>query len=298
MGVKDEEFMRQLRQAFAEEAQEHLQTITDGLLDMEKQPPPGPDDARLEVVYRAAHSLKGAARAVNERRVEQIAHTMENVFTDVRKGRLELKGTDHDHLQRTLDVLGGLLAGDEPSETDMQSVLHALDLLSGFTGPPEATEAETDAAPGGESPPVPPEAAPGPGPARPPEAGRQAPDVRPVERPPEAPARAAGGGQRQAAPSGYARSPETMRVAVSKLDSFLFRAEGMLSGKLALEQRIAETRELANTLDGVSKQLAKLGNETRTAHAREVHDALRSGVEALENGLGIWPMRCAPICGR
>ena len=58
------QLLARLRAAFAIEAQEHLQSISSGLVEIESSP--GAADAALERVFRAAHSLKGAARAVGE----------------------------------------------------------------------------------------------------------------------------------------------------------------------------------------------------------------------------------------
>jgi two-component system chemotaxis sensor kinase CheA len=62
---------------FAAEAAEHLQAMNQHLLSLER----GVDDphARAEL-FRAAHSMKGAARAVNLTDVERVAHELENVF--------------------------------------------------------------------------------------------------------------------------------------------------------------------------------------------------------------------------
>ena len=54
------EFLEELRGDFAVEAAEHLQTIVTGLLDLEKDL----SSPAREQVYRAAHSMKGAAHAV------------------------------------------------------------------------------------------------------------------------------------------------------------------------------------------------------------------------------------------
>ena len=61
-------------------ADEHLQAIAAGLLGLEK--PPAPDEQRrlVETVFRAAHSLKGAARAVNFTEVESICQSLEDAF--------------------------------------------------------------------------------------------------------------------------------------------------------------------------------------------------------------------------
>ena len=71
----------QLISSFAAELSEHVQTMTDGLLVLEQNQVTGA--ARQETlanIFRAAHSLKGAARALGVTAVEQLAHALENLL--------------------------------------------------------------------------------------------------------------------------------------------------------------------------------------------------------------------------
>ncbi|HEX7952854.1 MAG TPA: Hpt domain-containing protein, partial [Burkholderiales bacterium] len=81
MSTKDDEFLRQLRATFKVEADEHLQAIETGLLNLEKTPASS-DLQRdiVEKVFRAAHSLKGAARAVDLGEVESHCQRLEEVL--------------------------------------------------------------------------------------------------------------------------------------------------------------------------------------------------------------------------
>ena len=65
MSVRDKDFLQQLRATFRAEAEEHLQAIATGLLQVEKSPAADVWRGVVENVFRAAHSLKGAARAVD-----------------------------------------------------------------------------------------------------------------------------------------------------------------------------------------------------------------------------------------
>ena len=77
----DDEFLARLRQTFQLEASEHLETMTRALLELEEKPTP----ACVEELYRALHSLKGAARAVNMEDVEAICQRLEWVVAAWRK---------------------------------------------------------------------------------------------------------------------------------------------------------------------------------------------------------------------
>ncbi|MBI2926823.1 MAG: hybrid sensor histidine kinase/response regulator [Verrucomicrobia bacterium] len=80
MSRQEDEFLKTLRATFKVEAEEHLQTMAACLLELEKAPPPGERVRLVETVFRAAHSLKGAARAVNFTEIELICQSLEDVF--------------------------------------------------------------------------------------------------------------------------------------------------------------------------------------------------------------------------
>ena len=63
--TKEEEFLKRLLATFKIEAEEHVTGISLGLIELEKQPPPDRQKEIIEVIFREAHSLKGAARSVN-----------------------------------------------------------------------------------------------------------------------------------------------------------------------------------------------------------------------------------------
>ena len=80
MSGADEQFLRELRETFKVEAREHLQAIGSGLLELEKAPADAERLPLIEVIFRAAHSLKGAARAVNFTEVESTCQSLEELF--------------------------------------------------------------------------------------------------------------------------------------------------------------------------------------------------------------------------
>jgi two-component system chemotaxis sensor kinase CheA len=74
---------KELRDLFRMECEEHLQCIDDGLLNLEQRPG---DPALIEAVFRAAHSVKGAARMLNLNEIQSLAHALEDAFSAIRKG--------------------------------------------------------------------------------------------------------------------------------------------------------------------------------------------------------------------
>ena len=87
---------------FRMEAESQTQTLTEGLLALERDP----DAAdQTEACMRAAHSLKGAARMVGLSVGVSVAHAMEDCFVAVQKGRVKLRQKQTDLLLQGVDLL-------------------------------------------------------------------------------------------------------------------------------------------------------------------------------------------------
>ncbi len=67
----------------------------------------------VETIFRDAHSLKGAARAVNLTQIEAVCRSLESVFSALKDKRVVLSPQLIDLLLQTTDALGGLLAMDK-----------------------------------------------------------------------------------------------------------------------------------------------------------------------------------------
>ena len=81
---------KQLISSFRDDLNEQVQIMTDGLLALEQGRVVGKErQSTLEDVFRAAHSLKGAARAVGVTAVEQLAHALENVLDALQHDAIE-----------------------------------------------------------------------------------------------------------------------------------------------------------------------------------------------------------------
>lgn len=86
-----EQVRKQLIASFRAELAEHIQTMTDGLLALEQNKLDSTQKPEmLRAIFRAAHSLKGAARAVGVNVVAQMAHALEDVLDGVNKQTIEL----------------------------------------------------------------------------------------------------------------------------------------------------------------------------------------------------------------
>ena len=81
--MTDEQFQQKLRGIFTEEAREHLAQIDVGLVALE-QAGDAQRGALLERVLKVLHTLKGAARTVDELELERLCHALEGVLAAVR----------------------------------------------------------------------------------------------------------------------------------------------------------------------------------------------------------------------
>lgn len=106
----DDEFLRTLRATFNVEAAEHLQAIGTSLLELEKAAIPARQQQLVETVFRAAHSLKGAARAVNFTEIESLCQSLEDLFATWKRRESLPTSAALDTAHRTVDKMSHAIA--------------------------------------------------------------------------------------------------------------------------------------------------------------------------------------------
>ncbi|MCK9220182.1 MAG: response regulator [Bacteroidales bacterium] len=116
MDKKQEAFLLELLNDFKIEASEHHQAIINGLIALEKNPLLPVAQPLIETTFREIHSLKGAARAVNQLEIERLCQTMESVFHKVKDGVLPLSSAHFDILYQATDMLDVMLREVENKE--------------------------------------------------------------------------------------------------------------------------------------------------------------------------------------
>ena len=89
----------QYLEIFIDESNEHLQNLSDGIMILEKEPD---NSDTINEIFRAAHSLKGMAGTMGYKRMQNLTHDMENVFSEVRNGNIKVDS-------RMVDVLFSVL---------------------------------------------------------------------------------------------------------------------------------------------------------------------------------------------
>jgi two-component system sensor histidine kinase and response regulator WspE len=89
---------------FRMEVETQATLLTQTLIAIEQQE--GTDDAGiLEALMRAAHSIKGAARIVQNEMAVKLAHALEDCFIAAQTGKLILKNAPIDQLLQSVDLL-------------------------------------------------------------------------------------------------------------------------------------------------------------------------------------------------
>ncbi|MGA7218150.1 MAG: response regulator [Candidatus Sulfotelmatobacter sp.] len=111
MGAKDKDLLKKLLVTFKVEAEEHVCAISSGLIELEKASSPEEQGGIVETVFREAHSLKGAARAVNLVQVEGVCQSLESAFAQLKSREMTLSPQTFDQLHQAVDALGALLSG-------------------------------------------------------------------------------------------------------------------------------------------------------------------------------------------
>ena len=98
--------LSQYLEIFIDETNEHLQNLNEQLLILEKEPE---NENTINEIFRAAHSLKGMAGTMGYKRMQRLTHDTENVFSEIRKGKMKVTDGLIDTLFRCLDSLEGYL---------------------------------------------------------------------------------------------------------------------------------------------------------------------------------------------
>ncbi len=263
------EIRRQLINSFKAEQSEHVQKINQGLLALEKNPPASEQQAILKEVFREAHSLKGAARAVGVTIIESLGHALEELLLAAKEGRLNFSPELFDLLYQALDAVELTMAQLEAGQsTPPAAVLELLARLeemargaslsrdaegreqgSKGTGEQGSKGAEEQGSKGVER-----------------QGSRGEKRNRGIEeqrsREAEEQGRESGEDEKEiltplqppnpptSQPSNLPTSQpstsadETIRVSVSKLDALMAQFSELLSAKIRAEQRLAEVRQM------------------------------------------------------
>jgi two-component system, chemotaxis family, sensor kinase CheA len=229
MDAKDRQFQKKLLSTFKVEAEEHVRALSSGLIELERSVPVERRTEVLENVFRQAHSLKGAARAVGVTPIETVCQALESVFAAVKQGKLEYSPTLFDVLHDAVDALHkGLshVASEASDKLPTADLLRRLDaiLMAVGASSAKATPHRTESALA--------------------QSERLSASTPAADR---------------------AIISDTVRIPAARLDALLFQAEGLLASKLTSAQRAAEIREAVGSLVDLKKERSRLMSGMQTA---------------------------------
>jgi two-component system, chemotaxis family, sensor kinase CheA len=256
----DQEFLKKLRQAFAFEAKEQLQTISNALLELEQTAAEQSRKELVEVMFRQAHNLKGSARAVNMTHVESLLQMLESVFAAMKKDHQLVSTAAIDIFHRSVDMLEDLLAAEDAKVIEALSPkMNVLrDELGAIIGLAPTTQGAGGAAAAQAAPAAPAAAATGTGKGSGLHAAATAAEPAAVQA--EA---------HQSAPTAVATAPErsatmeSIKIPAAKLDAHLLQAEEMLAVKRAAVQHFSDVSALMRDAEEWDKEWQKIDVSTR-----------------------------------
>lgn len=96
----------QYLEIFIDESVEHLDTLYEQLIELEKNPE---ETDVIEEMFRAAHTLKGMAATMGFDELAGLTHTMENIFDAIRDGKIVVETEMMDVLFNTVDTLNAIV---------------------------------------------------------------------------------------------------------------------------------------------------------------------------------------------
>ncbi|MDP2689815.1 MAG: hybrid sensor histidine kinase/response regulator [Deltaproteobacteria bacterium] len=231
MAQKENDFKKRLLKTFRIEAEDHLKAISSGLVALEGATAGGEGEI-IETVFRAAHSLKGAARAVALSGIEKICQSLEGVFAAWKTAGVEKDKAVFDAIHSALGVVRELAAASEGGH-DEGRVMEAVIRLS-----------KIEAGPGGAP-------------------GAQAPPETEPSGPPET---NPGAGTRARAQS--ASTSDTVRISAEKLAAILLDTEEMLTEKFKITETHENIRDISSTVGALREECSRLYSQAGAASGR------------------------------
>ncbi|MFW5830010.1 MAG: Hpt domain-containing protein, partial [Planctomycetota bacterium] len=112
--MTDKELDPEMTTGFLDEAGQYIAVLNERLLGIEGGASP---QAVIDEMFRAAHSMKGAAGFLNLQSVCEVTHVLETVLDRIRQGGMRFSDPVIDALFQAFDCLSALLAEIAVGET-------------------------------------------------------------------------------------------------------------------------------------------------------------------------------------
>ena len=118
--------LNQYLEMFIEESKEHLQSCSEHLLELEKNPE---DLAIVSEIFRSAHTLKGMSATMGYEDLADLTHKMENVLDAIRNEKIKVNADILDVVFESVDHLEAMvydIAEGGDGKRDVQSTVEML----------------------------------------------------------------------------------------------------------------------------------------------------------------------------
>ncbi|MFE4810907.1 chemotaxis protein CheW [Peribacillus simplex] len=138
--------MNQYLEVFIEESKEHLQTCSEQLLVLEKNPE---DLSIVNQIFRSAHTLKGMSATMGYEDLANLTHKMENVLDAIRNSQIALSPELFDVIFLAVDDLEAMvmsIAEGGDGKRNVKDVVLQLEMIEKGESPFSSTIAEIAAA--------------------------------------------------------------------------------------------------------------------------------------------------------
>jgi two-component system, chemotaxis family, sensor kinase CheA len=210
MGAREHELLQKLLSTFRVEAKEHISAISSGLAGLEQASPPQNQSELIESIFREAHSLKGAARAVNLLEVESLCQSLESEFSKWKARSAAPSPEELERLHQGVGALSAMLV-----EAGVSAYLPLAESPGGPVLQSQTSVARLTPKPA------------------------QAVNQRSAQRVTR---------RLKELPDEGLRIPDTVRVSTLKLDALLREAEELIPAKVAGAYRVSQLRDVNSTL--------------------------------------------------
>jgi len=128
--VDKEDLARRLMSTFLEELHDNVDVLNRTLLALEKNPGSDEREGQVNDLFRCAHTVKGAARAVSIDLIEEACHRLEDILSDVRDGQRDFTAELFSLLFKSVDAIeeAGMRLREEQdlTEAPLQAILPQL----------------------------------------------------------------------------------------------------------------------------------------------------------------------------
>lgn len=244
MDKKEVEFKKRLLLTFQAEAREHLRTISSGLLELEKTADANDQKRLVELIFRDAHSLKGAARAVAMTDIEIVCQTLEGVFTVWKRDGVRRSPKIFDQFYGAIDSMRMILSSLEENgpPIDKAKLSSLIRELSRYEYPAPGAGAVDSGKPVG------------------PDEG---------QRPGQPP-------KTESATERKRHAHDTVRIPIEKLNALLLQSEELLSTKAAFNASLDGLKGLQTAFDDLKQDIAKSYIEAVSGKNAPISGALRT----------------------